>query len=277
MTDTERNCPCCASLARTVLTPSVVLGGTRHALRLLRCKACGHAFLETDKDQHSAIEDDYMHDYAGHRPDPVFELRARAAMVHEIMPLVPPPARLLDVGCGSGAFLDVARSLGYAGTGIDISSGAIATCRERGLHAIEGDVLSHDFGEPFDLVTMWDFLEHLRDPALFVRRAFDLLRSGGILVVKTPGMGRLTIELARVNKRVLPVILHAPHHVQYWTPGSIDSILSRAGFASIIHFPPREFRQKARANSIRRIAKRTIIATIGGLAGNRNIFVAGRK
>ena len=85
------------------------------------------------------------------------------------------------------------------------------------------------------------------------------------------------VALHTGTHRVLPVILHAPHHVQYWTPASIDSVLSRAGFGSIAHFPPREFRQKARANSIRRIAKRTAIATIGRLAGNRNIFVAGRK
>ena len=112
--------------------------------------------------------------------------------------------RILDIGCGRGAFLDYAADAGMHTTGLEPAAEA------HRLAAARHDVIASPIDDPslslpagsFDVVTMWDVLEHLRDPGAALRVAVDALATGGLLIIATPAMGTVFDRLAIVTHRV---------------------------------------------------------------------------
>lgn len=112
--------------------------------------------------------------------------------------------RILDIGCGRGAFLDHAAEAGMHTTGLEPAAEA------HQIAAARHDVIASPIDDPtlslppssFDVVTMWDVLEHLRDPRTALRVAVDALARGGLLIIVTPAMGTVFDRLAIVTNRV---------------------------------------------------------------------------
>jgi 2-polyprenyl-3-methyl-5-hydroxy-6-metoxy-1,4-benzoquinol methylase len=99
--------------------------------------------------------------------------------------------RLLDIGCGHGAFLDVARRAGLRTAGVEIAADAADAAEAKG-HVVSRCSAEEPFCRPderFDIITMWDILEHLGRPRLALQNAYDRLADGGRLFVLTPMMG----------------------------------------------------------------------------------------
>ena len=141
-----------------------------------------------------------------------------------------PPSSLLDVGCGNGVFLRVARTNGYDVEGIDISRTAASLASEQGFRAVAGDFLTHTFDRQFDIITMWDVVEHLTDPLGFLSRARQLLNPGGFVFAKVPCFGASNFLLIRRCNRLAVLLLAAPAHIQYFTENSLLQLATNAGF-----------------------------------------------
>src|SRR5439155_7104067 len=96
------------------------------------------------------------------------------------------PGRLLDVGCHIGIFLDVARRAGWETYGVELSRWSADRARARGLRVVDGTLETAGFeAGSFDVITMWDVIEHLADPFTELQRAAKLLRPGGLLALST--------------------------------------------------------------------------------------------
>lgn len=115
--------------------------------------------------------------------------RARLELIEAITTdRLPAGARLLDIGCGTGQFLDRVRSR-LDGWGLDPSPDAVAYCRERGLvHVSQGSIehLADAVPGSFDAVTMWDVLEHVADDHAALVAAHSVLRPGGAIILSVP-------------------------------------------------------------------------------------------
>ncbi|HWP65502.1 MAG TPA: class I SAM-dependent methyltransferase, partial [Candidatus Limnocylindria bacterium] len=98
------------------------------------------------------------------------------------------PGRLLDVGCGTGLFLAVARRRGWSVTGVDGSVEATRYARERfGLDVQTGEFTTFAAGgDRFDVITMWDIVEHAREPVRLLAAARAALAPGGVVGLSTP-------------------------------------------------------------------------------------------
>jgi SAM-dependent methyltransferase len=134
--------------------------------------------------------------------------------------------RYLDVGCGSGAGLGVARALGWQVTGIEVDEFAARKARQFTDELYVGDVLEAPFvAARFDLVTAFHVLEHVVDPVAVVRRMVDWLAPGGLLVVEVPNAGGLG---AAFFGRAWSG-LELPRHLSHFTPETLERTVRAAG------------------------------------------------
>jgi len=134
--------------------------------------------------------------------------------------------RYLDVGCGSGGALGVARALGWRVAGIEMDEAAAAKARSFTDDLHVGDVLDAPFASGrFDVVTAFHVLEHLADPIAALRRMLDWLAPGGLLIVEVPNAGGLG---ARLFGRAWSG-LELPRHLSHFTPHTLERAVEQAG------------------------------------------------
>jgi SAM-dependent methyltransferase len=211
------------------LIPSTDRFGTALA-DIVRCARCGHMQLDpmpavaTLAGAYAeAASADYIEEEAGQRET------ARRALAR-IEAHVSGPGRLLDLGCWVGFLLAEARERGWQPLGVEPSEFASSYAREQlGLEVIRSDVLSAPLPNgAFDAVAMGDVIEHLTAPADALTRIRELLAPGGVLWLALPDAGS---RVARaMGRRWWSVI---PTHVQYFTRGSIETLLDRTGFEQL--------------------------------------------
>jgi dolichol-phosphate mannosyltransferase len=95
--------------------------------------------------------------------------------------------KLLDVGAATGFFMKIAQDSGWHTTGVEISPFAARVAHEKGLKVHHGTLTTISIEEEsFDVVTMWDVLEHLTDPENDIVKVHVALRPGGLLLINTP-------------------------------------------------------------------------------------------
>jgi SAM-dependent methyltransferase len=132
---------------------------------------------------------------------------------------LPPTARLLDVGCGTGAILE-SFSRRYQAFGTDTAPQAIAFCRERGLQRLHcGTLDTYPLSEPFDLITMLDMLEHVEDDDGLLRTGRRLLSDGGHILIAVPAFPSLWSK----HDDIL-------HHKRRYTRRGLRRLVEHAGF-----------------------------------------------
>lgn len=96
--------------------------------------------------------------------------------------------RILDIGCGSGSFLQlVARDKRYRGEGIDNDSQSVVLCRQKGLTVSLADGRRTKFkAGSFEIVRTKEVIEHIPEPEQLVKESYRLLKPGGYLLLHTP-------------------------------------------------------------------------------------------
>ena len=166
-------------------------------------------------------------DDAGH--DSQHQMRVESfyrALVKLRAHLPPSGARILDVGTAGGAFLEAAKRFGYRATGLEPSKYLVERCCSRGLQAKQGTIDDFDAkNETYDLITLWDVIEHLARPKDALQRIHQLLKPNGILLINYPDVGTWQAKLAgRRFWWFLSV------HLSYFAPSSIKDICARTGF-----------------------------------------------
>src|SRR3989344_4132318 len=138
------------------------------------------------------------------------------------------PARgmLLDVGAATGFFLDLARARNWRTQGIEISEYAAAQAREKGLSVTTGTIENPALAENFfDVLTMWDVIEHVPDPKATLARAAKLLKPGGLLAINTPHGGSLMARLLKTHcHQWVP-----PEHLYFFSPKNFARLLEPLG------------------------------------------------
>ncbi len=138
--------------------------------------------------------------------------------------------RLLDLGCGPGAFSVAARARGWRTVGLDVNPESVARCRDRGLEVVcdsfPSTVLA---GERFDAVVMNDFLEHLADPGAALLAVAQILAAAGVLFLSTPDIGS---RMARLTGRRW-LHLKPNEHLIYFDRRTITALLVQSGFRAV--------------------------------------------
>jgi 2-polyprenyl-3-methyl-5-hydroxy-6-metoxy-1,4-benzoquinol methylase len=143
--------------------------------------------------------------------------------IKRLSELFPQRGRLLDVGSGLGYFLKIAQDDGWDVDGIEPRSAAVKYCYNNfGIKVHKGFL--EDFEKKpgtYQVITLWDVLEHVYDPLQFLERSIELLAPGGILVVAIPNASGWPARIFKGRWRyVMPV------HLYYFKMPYIDHFLS---------------------------------------------------
>ena len=186
--DTESAaCPICGSLETEYAL-------TAAAIPLFRCVRCALIFCPEvpESDARERYYDagyftDPEREYGDYLGEEVVHRRQARYYLGVLRSMGITGGRLLDVGCAAGFFLDEARQAGFEVTGCDLSGFAVTYASQvLGLDVVHGDFLEVDLPrQSFDVITLFNVLEHLPDQRAASRRLSELLRPGGVLVLET--------------------------------------------------------------------------------------------
>lgn len=139
--------------------------------------------------------------------------------------------RLLDVGCATGLFLLAARKAGWEEFGLELSAYAAGYAREKlGLNVKQGELAQARFPRTFfDIVTLWDTLEHLFEPMVSLVQIREFLRPGGAIAISTPNLDSISFKLVGEAWSVIS----PAEHLFYFTRETLAGSLVAAGFQNI--------------------------------------------
>ncbi len=202
--------------------------GYGHHPQIVECRHCGLVYtnprwpIETVLDAYVAVEDET---YVKERHGRELTFRHHLRQVERIVG--PADGRaLLDVGAYIGVFVEVAAAAGWRAQGVEPSAWAAAEAQRRGLAVHAGTLASVDLPPAsFDVVTLWDVIEHLSDPAAELACARRLLRPGGWLVAHTMD---ISAPIARLMGARWPWLMDM--HLFYFDRRTLPAMIAERGF-----------------------------------------------
>lgn len=134
-------------------------------------------------------------------------------------------ARMLEIGCAYGLFLDAARTRGYDVTGVELSKEAAEHARtERGLTVHSSQLAEAPLEGKFDVVCAWDTIEHVPDPVEFWRVVQSLVADDGVVLFSTPYFSSLPSRLLRTRWWTLK----PTEHIWHFTPKTHRRVAAEA-------------------------------------------------
>lgn len=206
---------------------------------VIRCRKCGLERLSPqpgDRELGAIYRQEY-YDSWGAKLDPEISRNLKQqTFARRLAALsgLKPGDRVLDCGAALGHFMEVAKQAGFEPYGIERSEfGAAQIAKTFGAERVfAGPFEEAAFaGLPdggFQAVSMFDFVEHVRDPEAVLRKAFELLAPGGQLILSTPRAGSLTHRLMKQRWSHYKV-----EHLYYFRKGNLTRLLERVGFREV--------------------------------------------
>lgn len=204
--------------------------------QLVKCSQCGLIYL-TPRPSMEELDAYYPDDYEAYQPPSatmsashswharrMWEMQAKY-----VMKFSPVSGKLLDVGCATGEFLDTIRQYGWQVTGLEVIAKAAQSARQRyQLEVFTGTLETVDLpANAYDVITLWDVLEHLPDPQAALRRCFELLKPGGYLFFSIPNLDSIDRHLFGSKW----IGWDTPRHFTLFTHLTLKRILDHTGFS----------------------------------------------
>lgn len=152
--------------------------------------------------------------------------------LHEILVKVPKVSKLLDAGCGLGYFLAQCKAYDIATFGMDISSYAVQKARRRtrtaSIHRLDASVDRWPYSaDMFDVLTLFDVIEHVDDDRFLLQEAYRVLKPGGLVYVTTQNNQG---NLGRLVERFFP---DDPTHINKKSANVWRDEFKKVGFRNI--------------------------------------------
>ncbi len=225
------SCPVCRGGSSRLLEPA------EPPHRVLHCPACDVAFVDPFPDR-AALQRRYG---PGYYAAWISRQKSRRARMWDarlrFLEGVAGRGRLLDVGCGDGAFLEQARRRGWEVAGTEISSWAAAhAAATLGRAVFCGELREAAYPEAhFDAVTLWHVLEHVTEPLSLLEEVRRILKPRGVLIVAVPNRNDRVMQAAyRLVKRRRPKLFSLRDrepHLFHFSAASLTRLVALAGFA----------------------------------------------
>ncbi len=202
---------------------------------IVRCRACHLVFVGNQLDQidfsvlygeayYQSEDKRLFSNYLAEEPERLASARSRVDKLRRLKS----SGRLLDVGCAAGFFLEAAKPY-YDVTGVELSEFSSNYAREHfKLNVLTCGLEQAGFpDESFDVVTLWDVIEHVSDPSAVMAEVSRILKPGGIVVVAT---GDARSFHARRSLQEWP-LMAPPWHLYYFSRATLTSLGEQSGLS----------------------------------------------
>ena len=202
--------------------------------KIFSCKDCGVQYLDpqlNDEELKKLYAENYYHAWgvSGTSENQITRQMKRAtfqlrmALIHQFVRF----GKVLDVGCATGYFLEVAKEAGYEPFGVEFSNYSSQMAKRLfGDDSIFCGTLEQcDFPDlMFDVIAMSDFIEHVKDPIVTLTKASQLLKNDGVIMIMTPNTNTLSNKL--MGKRWTHYKLE---HFYYFNLSSLQILAEKCG------------------------------------------------
>ena len=208
---------------------------------MVACGACGCLYVGEDpagidfealygQAYYSGGSDAVFADYVGQQAARRAQARFKLATLRYLPPRVPRSGRLLDVGCAAGFFLAEARAH-YEVQGVELSAWSSQYARERlQLPVFTGTLQQAALPDDhFDVVTLWDVIEHVPDPVPLLAEAARVLKPGGRLVLSTGDWGSAYAQRKGPDWHLMT----PPWHLTMFSRATLTRAAARAGLMPV--------------------------------------------
>ena len=198
--------------------------------RYVACPRCGLVFL-SPRPSSTRVEEYYRESYDGSYGaaessadrQPVF-----ASVLAHLSDWRRPPGRLLDIGCGDGAFMMLCREAGWTCAGVEVSQGAAARARAKGCTVFSPTELGESTVGQYDVVTLVNVLETVTDPAAIVRALTQQIKPQGIIAVRVSN--GLFHQQMRAPVRWCGAQYDQAFHLFSYSPNALRMLMETSGF-----------------------------------------------
>ncbi|MFH2218778.1 MAG: class I SAM-dependent methyltransferase [Pseudomonadota bacterium] len=201
---------------------------------LKRCSACGQLVFQGDETQYQNSITKFdnpegVHEWA--KITKRFSNRSRRTLnrAKRILGKSLKDIRLLDVGCSSGAFIAVSKKLGMDAEGVEPMASPARAARAAGLKVSEGYLEDVKLpSDSFDVVTLFEVIEHLKNPVDLLKECRRILRPQGLMIIRTGNTDSWTVRFMRDR---WDYFCPAIGHISFFNPESMKILAHRTGFS----------------------------------------------
>jgi SAM-dependent methyltransferase len=223
-------CSCCGTLVSQRIF-------NKSGFDYYKCHKCGLVFIyPIPKNIDSVYSEDYFSGaskgfgYTDYDRDKEAMLDTFVSYLELLEKLYPQKGRLLDIGAASGYFMKLAQDRGWQVQGIDISNYAVELAKKKVLDVLCGTIEDVNLiDNSFDVVTMWDVLEHIPSPRISLEKIKRWLKPKGLLAINTPDTSSWCAKI--MGKKWHLYI--SPEHIYYYNPANLSLLSLDLGYGLI--------------------------------------------
>lgn len=209
--------------------PALRIAYTKGDYSIAFCPACRHG-RPVPMPEDEELRAFYSLGHHAHAIDDSCNTAERLRVLKTIRSLSGNAHTLLDVGCGFGHYLDVAKRLGFDAGGYEIDAGRVAICKAKGYQIWSGATLdSVPADTKWDVILLNHVIEHLREPEDVLRHIHARMHKHSILYVSCPNFRSLRARIKGEHyEHICP-----PEHIQYFSELSLLRALENADFKKL--------------------------------------------
>ncbi|ADB41486.1 Methyltransferase type 12 [Spirosoma linguale DSM 74] len=240
--ETVTQCPVCGN---TTFSPYLSCEDylvSNQKFDILECQRCSFRLTNPRPDSNSIVAYYKSDQYVSHNDNGGglintayrlvrnYTLRSKLNLINK---LTGKPGKILDVGCGTGAFLQSCREGGWSVTGMEPDPDARAIAREKLQADIKPNLEALAGAETFDIISLWHVLEHIPNLNESIIQLRELLREQGTLLIAVPNSDSYDAQLFKQYWAAYDV----PRHLHHFTPSTIEPLFNKHGFRLVKQLP----------------------------------------